>query len=331
MKRNIISLTLIILLLLSFSIASGAEYKKLAQTGFQFLSVETDARAAAMAGAMTTQAIGSSALFSNPACMAVMPTFFDAMVSQNNWIADIKHNAISLALKPFDGKYGVIGLSAMSVDYGEFEGTMVWGNDQGYIDTDIFEPSALMLGLGYARSLSNKFSVGGQIKYTGQQLGRSVVEVEDSLAVRKYKAFATAIDFGTLFYPGFKSFAFGMSVRNFSNEIKYEQEGFQLPLTFSIGISMNAMDFFPSLAKFQHLNVSIDAVHPRSYPEYINVGLEYVFQNILSLRYGYQSDRDERSSNFGVGLQLFGLTFDYSYTPFGIFNEVQRFTLRFSL
>jgi hypothetical protein len=46
--------------------------QKLAQSGFQFLSVVSDARAAAMAEAMTSLEIGSSALFFNPAGMADM-------------------------------------------------------------------------------------------------------------------------------------------------------------------------------------------------------------------------------------------------------------------
>ena len=46
--------------------------KKLAQSSFQFLSVISDARAAAMAEAMTSLQIGSSALFFNPAGMANM-------------------------------------------------------------------------------------------------------------------------------------------------------------------------------------------------------------------------------------------------------------------
>ena len=41
---------------------------------------------------------------------------------------------------------------------------MVWDNDQGFIDTENFYPSALAIGLGYGRALSESFSVGGQVK-----------------------------------------------------------------------------------------------------------------------------------------------------------------------
>ncbi len=51
-------------------------------------------------------------------------------------------------------------------------------------------------------------------------------------------------DFSLLFYPGFKSFAFGMSVRNFSPRVKYEMIGFELPLTFAPGFGLDLMDLF---------------------------------------------------------------------------------------
>jgi hypothetical protein len=43
------------------------------------------------------------------------------------------------------------------------------------------------------------------------------------------------------------------------------------------------------MAKLHTLMCSIDAAHPRSYPEYINVGFEYKFKNFLSARYGYMA------------------------------------------
>jgi len=327
-KRKYLGLIFFIVILFLNGYSSQ---EKLAQTGFQFLSVGSDARGGALGDAMTTVEIGSSSLFFNPAGMARAEKFFNATVSQNSWIADIKHNSYSIAISPSGGRYGVFGLTAMSIDYGEIQGTMVWGNEQGYIETEILKPSAFALGLGYAKALTDKFAVGGQVKYTGQQLGKSVIPVGDSLKVKKNLAFATAFDFGTIFRTGFKSFAFGMSVRNFSNEIKFEKEGFQLPLTFRIGISMDVLDLLDNRLDSHSLLVSIDAVHPRSYPEQLNMGIEYRLMNCLSVRCGYMFNSDERNITFGFGIERFGAVIDYAYTPFGVFDNVQRFTLRFSL
>ncbi len=304
---------------------------KLAQTGFQFLSVATDARGGAMGDAITTLELNSASLFFNPAGMARMSTRLDMTATRNNWIADITHNAYSLALSPLGGRFGVVGMSFMSVDYGEIQGTMVWGNEQGYIDTEIFEPSAFSVGLGYAKALTDKFSVGGQVKYTGQQLGKSMVPVgEDSLTVKKNLAFATAFDFGTIFKTGFKSLVFGMSVRNFSEEIEFEKEGFQLPLTFRIGISMDVLDLVEGMSG-HGLLVSLDATHPRSYPEQVKLGLQYSLLQTFHARLGYIGNSDENNVAFGFGIEKFGAAIDYAYTPFGVFDNVQRFTVRFSL
>ncbi len=329
-KQLIISILCLTMVFVINNNAYG-KYTKLAQTGFQFLSVESDARAVGLAGATTTIGLGSASLFCNPATMALMNTTVDGTFSQNKWFADINHNALSAAYRPMGGRLGVFGISFLSVDYGKIQGTMVWPNSAGYIDTHILQPSAMAIGFGYAKSLSSQFAIGAQIKYAGQQLGNSIIEIEDSLSVRKYRAFSPAFDFGTHFKTGWKSIVFGMSVRNFSKEIKYEDEGFQLPLTFQMGISMNLMDFVPSMAKLHTLMCSIDAAHPRSYPEYINVGFEYKFKNFLSARYGYMGNRDLRSSNYGIGVNLFGFTFDYSYTPFNYFDGVQCLTFRFSM
>jgi hypothetical protein len=185
----------------------------------------------------------------------------------------------------------------------------------------------MAIGLGYGRALSEKFVVGGQVKFVTQYLGESMIPGE---GMKKNLADAFAFDFGTIYQTGFESLTFGMSVRNFSEEIKYEEEGFQLPLTFKIGISVNAFDFAMPDMEDQQLLVLVDAVHPRSHAEYLNMGLEYSYLNSFAVRLGYISDQDETDITYGLGLNQFGFGIDYAYTPFGVFDDLHRFTLRFS-
>ncbi len=307
---------------------------KLAQTGFQFLSVGIDGRGSALANAMTTSEMGSGALYYNPAGIARMNKVIDVNLGQNRWIDDIRYNYGGLAFSPAGGRYGVLGLSVVSVNYGEVQGTMVWGNDQGYIDTEVLEPSALAVGLGYGKVLTNKFAVGGQVKLVSQSLGRSIVPSGtngDSLQVKDNLLVTTAYDFGTIYRTGYKSLAFGMSVNNFSREIKYEQEQFELPLTFKIGLSLDVFDWMRGIVgKNQSMVVSVDALHPRDYPEQLNLGLEYGWQERFYVRGGYMLVSDEQSVSFGFGLRMLGLGIDYAYAPFGVFGNVQMFTIRLS-
>ena len=219
----------------------------------------------------------------------------------------------------------------MNVDYGELQGTMVWDNSQGFIDTKKFKPSAFAMGLGYGRALSENFSVGGQIKKAFQYLGENVVPVTDtSKVVESNVSNAVAFDFGTIYVTDWNDFTFGMSVRNFSDEAQYAYDGFQLPLTFRIGCSIDIFKLIPSSTKSHSLLLAIDALHPRSYTQRMNVGLEYLFMNIISTRIGYLHNYDERDFTFGAGVRLGMFKINYALTPFGVFDTVSRVSIGIS-
>ncbi len=324
-KPNILIPVTAILIILFMGVVQAQT--KLAQTGYQFLSIGQDSRAEAMGGAFTTVEGASSAMFYNPAGLARIESQFDLSLNYFEFIADIKHASLSLAFNPLDGQYGVFGLSIQSVDYGDIEGTIVASNPVGYLDTEIMNPRALMVGFGYGKLLSEKFSVGGNIKFVTQQLGKSLIPGE---GVKKNLTDVLAFDFGTVYHTGFRSLAFGMSVRNFSKEIKYEREGFQLPLVFKIGFSVNAFDFVLDDLEDQSLQLVFDAGHPRSQSEFINFGGEYRYRDFFSLRIGYTSAQDEYGMGYGFGVSQYGLQIDYGYTPFGVFDSVHRFSVKFA-
>jgi hypothetical protein len=334
-RSKIVFLTAIVIGLVSSVARSQVKW---AQTGFNFLSVSSDARAGAMGDAVNSLSGYSGALSHNPASMAEMPSLLGATFSVNSWIADIKYKSTSLMISPVSGDYGVLGISWQYVDYGEVQGTRVASNEKGYEDIEIMSPTAYAVGVGYAKTISDRFAVGAQVRFAHQALGESAVPAGTDTVTKENVASALAYDFGTVFKTGIKSLAFGMSVRNFSREVKYEEEGFQLPLLFTLGISANVFDFFQVPGPEQSLLLSVDATHPRSHPEQIKIGVEYRFMDLLALRGGYLSGDSEDDFTFGLGVSSRGLGIssinfevDYSYTPFGVFNNVQRFTTRLSL
>lgn len=314
-----------------------AQNQKLGQAGLKFLSVSTDARSAAMADAVTSIFSGSASMLYNPASMGFAASEVDISLGRTNWIADINYIYGTASYSPLEGKYGVFGVTYEAVDYGEFLATVIDRSDKGYTDMGTYSPTAIALGVGYSKALSDKFSVGGNVKYVRQSIGDVYVSTVSETAIdiqkENYSVDAFSFDFGILYLTGYKSLAFGMSIRNFSTEVRYLEEGFQLPLTFKIGISMNAFDILEIDPKVHSLLVSVDAVHPRDYYEQINVGFEYKFAEMVSLRAGYSTPNDEQTFSYGIGLQqglsdmLFKL--DYAYTPFGIFNDVHRFSFNF--
>ena len=315
-------------MLIVSSLLFSSDNKKLAQTGFQFLSVASDARSGGIADAMTTMHSNSVSIFFNPAGLSRQNKFFDINFSSNEWIAGIKHDAVSFSFSPKNGQYGCLGFSLLNVDYGELQGTMVWDNDQGFIDTEKFSPSALAFGIGYGRALSENFSVGTHLKKAYQYLGKNVVPITDSSnVVDDNVAEAVAFDFGTIYITDWHDFTFGMSVRNFSEEVEYAYDSFQLPLTFRVGGSIEVLSFFPSLGGKQSLKMAVEALHPRSHPERVNLGLEYSFMEIGHLRLGYLFNYDQRDLTYGAGIKLGPLKIDYALTPFGVFDSVSRISI----
>lgn len=312
---------------------TAAGQQKLAQSGMKFLNVGADARSAALGDAVTSLEGSAPSMFSNPASMARITDFATVSLSRTQWIAEITHNYGSVAFAPWNGEYGVIGVFVQAVDYGVIQETILDQGTQGFLDLGTFRPTAGVIGLGYARALNDQFSVGGTLKYARQNLGDATVQLREEKQGNAVGV--AAFDLGILYKTGFKSLNFGMSVRNFAREVYFQKEGFQLPLTFKIGISMNVGD----LADIDHdthgLLITLDAEHPRDYFEQVHVGAEYVFMKILALRVGFVSPADEYNISYGVGLHKafegLGFGLDYAYTPFGIFGGVHRFSFDFSL
>ena len=342
--KNIATIfALVILMILSQSNNLFSQQQKLAQTGMKFLSVSLDARASAFGDAVTSLETNSTAMFYNPAAMARLEGVVDVTLGSTQFIADINYYNAAVAIAPFDGDYGIFGLSFVSVDYGKFLGTVRADNDQGFLDVGTFSPTAISFGIGYAKALSEKFSVGGSVKYVRQSLGESVVgDLTTYSGTGSYKDATTeenklgviAFDFGILYKTGFQNLNLGMSVRNFAREVKYKRDGFQLPLIFQIGASYNVADLL-ELDRTKHsIIITADANHPRDFPEQLIVGAEYTFLELFSFRAGYSTPNDERNFSYGVGLKEdnggIDVAIDYSYTPFGVFNGVHRISLNFA-
>lgn len=344
MKNILTNFALIMLVFLIQSQLTFSQQQKLAQTGMKFLNVSLDARASAFGDAITSlETKSSSAMFYNPAAMARLEGIADITLGSTQFIADINYYNAAVAFAPFDGEYGVFGLSFLSVDYGEFLGTIRANNEQGFLDIGSFSPTAISFGIGYAKALSEKFSVGANVKYVRQSLGTSVLDdvttypgtnTYQNATTEENKLSVLAFDFGVIYKTGFKTLNIGMSVRNFSREVKYKKEGFQLPLIFQIGASFNFMDLLEVDKKMHSLLVTVDANHPRDFPEQLNIGAEYTFMDLISFRAGYSTPNDERSFSYGVGLKEdngdIDVAIDYSYTPFGVFNDVHRISLNFA-
>ncbi len=167
------------------------------------------------------------------------------------------------------------------------------------------------------------------------------------------KVSGLAFDFGTIFYPGWKSLRFGMSVRNFAPKYDFgafsaiesetgygygygeeeeeaqAQEGrFELPLTFAMGLAMDLFDLSGG-AENQTLLFSIDAVHPRDFSERVHIGFEYELREMFAVRGGYKFNYDEEGLTLDCGVKAAGVRFDYAYGSLKHFDALSRFSISY--
>lgn len=331
--REIKKIAVWILFLALFAGQTYGDITKSGQSGLQFLEFGPSARAEGMGGAFTLAGIGAEAVFYNPAGIAYSRENFDISVNHIKWIADIAYSAASAVYSPAKGNYGVFGISFRTAQYGDFLGTVVDPTvKDGFRDTGTFTPTAFSVGIAYAKQLTDRFFIGGQVKYLTHTLGTSIVSAGGS--PKENKVSGLAFDFGTIYHTGIESLKFGMYIRNFAGGFTFERYQFDAPLIFRIGLSMNMLDFFPGENKISALLLAIDAVHPRDDDEHLDIGLEYRIWNKIFARGGYRLGYDIRSFTVGIGLQQniggLNIKIDYSYGALKFFNNVQQFTVGFS-
>lgn len=309
---------------------------KVGSTAAPFLNIGVGARAVSMGGAFSATASDVTALYWNPAGVA-NSLQSGAMFSNSQWFADIKMNWAGAALQL--GGMGTIGLSVTQLDYGDMEVTTLQ-EPEG--TGEMFNAQDLSLGLTYAMRLTEQFSIGGSVKYVSQSIWNSSVS-------------GFAVDLGVLFISDINGLRIGAAITNFGTDMQIDgkdllvlhdvdEENFgnndqilaslqtneyPLPLTFKVGLAMDLIDLAD-----HRFTVAADAYHPSDNAEYLSVGGEYMFMNLLALRGGYKSlflDNSEEGLTLGFGIHYelypgFALLVDYAYQDFGVLDETQHFS-----
>jgi type IX secretion system protein PorV len=314
---------------------------KVGTTVANFLAIETGARAVGMGGAYVAIAEGPVAMYWNPSGIARIDKF-STFFNQSKWLLDISYNFIGAVL-PF-GDYGSLGVNAMFLSMDDMQITNESFPDG--IENGFFSAGNYAFGVSYGFNLTDRFSIGFNAKYIEEFISQS-------------SASAIALDIGTLYTTEFDEMKIGMSILNYGTKMqmsgndllvqhdRYAQEGnnpninanlgteeFDLPLIFRFGVSWDALKGEAN----SNLLFALDALVPNNNYQSMNLGVEYVFNNMFSLRSGYNTwyvdaGRDEiDQSGLSVGLGLkysFGFTavnIDYAYRDFGILNDIQMFS-----
>lgn len=332
---------LLALLMVSAATAHAQLFRSTAKVGTtaaQFLKIGVGARALGMGSAQVGVTGDISAIYWNPAGLSRMNVSSELTFNHANWLADVDYD-FAAGMMPI-GELGTFALSVISLRVPEDIVTTV-DNPDG--DGRRWDANSLAFGLSYARNLTDRFSIGLNMKY-----------VHESIWSEGASGFA--IDIGTLYLTEIPGLSIGAAISNFGTKMqldgrdlnfnydpnndagtgpnnipsKLETGEFDLPLTFRIGV---AWDYHP-IEEFR-TTVAVDATHPNDNVEYVNTGLEVAWKEIVFARVGYKSLwlRDsEQGLTWGLGVH-YGITnvatvkLDYGFADYGRLENVQYFSL----
>jgi len=313
----------------------GAEVNKTGTTSAQFLKIGVGSRPIGMGGAFTSLADDINSIYWNPAGLARMYSR-EAGFNHVDWIADVSLDYAGFGMD-LEG-FGTVGafVSVMAMDE-----MIVRSLEKPEGTGELFDAGSVVLGLSYARNLTEEFSIGFNGKYIREYIWNE-------------SASAFAVDIGTIYaIPFLNQFRIGASISNFGTKMKLEGrdilklttvgsgegniinsdiqlDAFELPLMFRFGVSVDAVK-----SNENRVTLAVDAVHPNDNSEYLNTGLEYTWQEIVFIRGGYKNlfEKDgEQGLTLGFGInyriiEAFRIKLDYAYQEFGRLKNVQYFSL----
>ncbi|UCE20194.1 MAG: PorV/PorQ family protein [Gemmatimonadota bacterium] len=337
MKRKML---MSLAVLMASGLAHGqliSDVSKVGTTAASFLEIGIGSRAVAMGGAFVAVADDATALYWNPGGLSRLPSKEVALV-HTEWLAEINFDFAGFVL-PL-GQFGSLGASITSLSMSDMKVRTI---DEPEGTGEMFGAGDIALGVSYAKNLTDRFSIGFSGKYIQQKIWHM-------------KASSVAFDIGTLFTTQFNDMKIGMSISNFGNKMRLEgkdtmvqhdidpehmgnndrinahldTDRWSLPLVLRVGVAMDVLE-----RGNNRLTIATDALHPNDNTESLNLGGEYVFNDLFFLRLGYKALflRDsEQGLTAGAGLSytLTGdtlLKIDYAYADFNRLNNVQRFSL----
>lgn len=310
---------------------------KVGTTAGQFLGISVGPRAIAMGGAYVAEINDATSLYWNPGAFQQAGKS-QLVFSNTDWLVGTKFRWFGFMLNL--GDENALGIHLTQLDYGEEEVTTVALPDG---TGERWNAQDLAIGVSYCRRLTDRFSMGGTVKYIEQRIWNE-------------SASTFAFDLGLLFVTGFNDMRLGVSMSNFGGEMtlagrdllqqvdidptnsgsnkslvgNLKTDPWAIPLLFRVGVAMDAYK-----DENFRLTVAADALRPNDNEESVNVGGEFGWNEMIFMRGGYKSifgtDAEEGVS-LGVGLKytaegLGSLELNYAYTNFGLFGNINTIGL----
>ncbi len=290
-----------------------------------FLKNDVNPRSLSLGGASVAINYDGYSLFNNPA-LITSTNAFSAAASNLVVGAGVQQSFLSGVLPVKNSHFG---LSINSLNSGAIE---VRTEFQPYGTGELFYVSNNAIGLTYAKSLSDMFSMGLTIKYIYEQIAQ-------------YTNHTAAADLGFSYKTDFKDLRFAVMVQNFGgnstlngdflavgfnrDSASIDLNPYTVPTVFKMGLSM-----VPYKSEFHSVLVIAELNHPNDNAENFRIGAEYNYRDLLFARAGIKlSVEGQRLPSFGIGLRsrigAHPLRIDYGVNPTNFFGMQHNFGLFF--
>lgn len=347
MRRNLLQYCVVLAATLGLMAgdanAQTTENERIGTAAMEELTVPVTPQTVALGTALTgglASMSGVEALASNPASAMLNPST-NAMFSRMNYVADVGVNYFGLAQRFGNNN---LAITITSWDYGDIPLTTV--DDPEITETNTWSAASIVLGLTYARQLTDRIGAGVTVK----GLSRSIDDMDSR---------GMALDAGMTYIVGESGLRFGVSLKNFGPQMGFDGIGLQETIggtgpggDFDVPGEVRDTDSeLPSMLNFgaaytRELASQMSATflanfRSNSYDvDQYAAGLELGFQNLLYVRGGadFAGEEDMRhwsTWNFGAGLNVplgdSRVTIDYAYRPSDVFDGVNIISAAFTL
>lgn len=281
----------------------AASSKDVGTVSVQVLKLGAGARAAGMGNAFTAVADDVSAVYWNPAGLAVTEQESAALMHailpegiSYDWLGYVK-----------PAGPGTFGAGLQRLSYGSIAET-----DETGFETGSFSPGETVGTVSYGLASGN-VGFGASLKYISGKI--------------KQSAATAAADLGLMYgISEDDSLSLGFVLQNLGGKMKYASEGDSLPLTFKVGAAYILTG---------SCLLAADAEMPSDNSLNFALGTEYDVEMreglVVSLRAGYNTRARDLGGLAGVsagaGARNQSGSVDYAFSPFGDLGSVHKISL----
>jgi hypothetical protein len=277
-------------------------------TGMAFLKLGSGARNVALGDNGMTMANDASAIFYNPANLALNQNQ-EVFIAHNTWLQDASSEVLGVKLNFFGLPIGV-GINATTIRGFDIR-TQATAEKDGSFDIHYFS-GAVSSGF----NITDQIIGGIAVKYLYEGI---YVDEADGIG----------LDLGVRYNNLFPDFSMACAIKNIGSMTKLKNEKTVLPTEFKLGGAYTLPEYFP---KFD-FNAGVEfQKYLKDDNEHLNFGLETVYDKMFSIRLGYMTNYEAKGFCGGIGVTWHSITFDYAFTPYSLdLGNGNTFSLKIGL